>query len=530
MQRTGAEVVAAQLRAEGVDVVFGLPGIQLMHLLDAIHREPSIRFITTRHEQATTYMADGYARTSGRPGVAMVVPGPGVYNAGAGLATAYACSSPVFLLAGQIEQHGLGAAMGLTHEIDDQLDVVRPVTKSAARVLRADDLASAIRQGFATMLDGRTRPVEVEMPPEVLQATTDAEPVLCVPATPHEPDPELVSRAADLLAAADNPFILAGGGVVLGGAFDALTAVAHLLQAAVVNTREGKGAIDERDPLFVGTAWANRRLKPVLETADLVLAVGTRYQGIGFGTGQRLIHIDVDPAVFGRTAEPELSIAGDARVSLERLAVELDSRVGRRTPRGAERQAAKALLDAQFAAVGPQVEMVQALRRGLPEDGIIGVGTTTVGYMCHLAFPVYRPRSYLTSSYMGTLGYCFPTCLGAKVARPDVPVVSVNGDGGFLFTSSELATAMHDGINIVSVVFNDGAYGNTNRDQVENFGGRVIGTELTNPDFVKYAESFGAVGVRVADVSCLDAAIREGLADTRPVVIEVPIDRLPNAL
>ena len=248
MQRSGAQLVAAQLRAEGVDVVFGLPGIQLMHLLDAIHGEPGIRFITTRHEQATTYMADGYARTSGRPGVAMVVPGPGVYNAGAGLATAYACSSPVFLLAGQIEQHGLGAGIGLTHEIDDQLDVVRPVTKSAERVLSADDLPAAIRRGFATMLDGRTRPVEVEMPPEVLQGLTDAGIVAPGPVGPHEPDPDLVSKAADLLAAADNPFIIAGGGVVLGDASDALTQVAHVLQAAVVNTREGKGSIDERGP------------------------------------------------------------------------------------------------------------------------------------------------------------------------------------------------------------------------------------------------------------------------------------------
>ena len=258
--------------------------------------------------------------------------------------------------------------------------------------------------------------------------------------------------------------------------------------------------------------------------------MGTRYQGTGFGAEQRVIHVDVDAGVFGRTVQPELAIAGDAKVTLERLLVELDARLSHRESRGSEYRAAKTTLDAQFAAVGPQLEMVQALRRGLPEEGIIGVGTTTVGYMCHLAFPVYRPRSYLTSSYMGTLGYCFPTCLGAKVAKPDVPVVSVNGDGGFLFTSSELATAMHYGINIVSVVFNDAAYGNTNRDQVENFGGRVIGTELTNPDFTKYAEAFGAVGVRVPDVSHLEGAIREGLADTRPVVIELAIDRLPNAL
>jgi acetolactate synthase I/II/III large subunit len=527
--RTGGEILTAQLRAEGVEVVFGLPGIQLMQLLDALHGEPGIRFVTTRHEQATTYMADGYARLSGRPGTALVVPGPGVYNAGAGLATAYACSSPVLLLAGQIEQHGLGRGLSLTHEIDDQLDVVRPITKWAHRVLAADDIPAAVRQAFATMRDGRTRPVELEMPPEVFAAQTDASVIPATEPVPHEPDPDLVARAADLLAAAQEPLVVAGGGVVLAGADRALTSVAEALQAAVVNTREGKGAIDERHPLFVGTAWVNRRLRPVVEAADVILAVGTRYQGIGkLAAHQKLIHADVDPSEFGKHAEPTLAVAGDARRFLELLHDELDRRGVKHPDRTAERQAARQRIDAELATVGPQAEMVRALRQAIPEDGVLAVGTTTVGYMCHLAYPVYGPRTYLTSSYMGTLGYCFPTALGAKVARPDLPVVSINGDGGFLFTSSELATAMQQGINVVAVVFNDDAYGNTNRDQLDNYGGRVIGTELVNPDFARYAESFGAVGVRVPTVDRLAGAIRDGLQDDRPVVIELPMDRLPS--
>ena len=530
MIRNGADALVAQLRAEGVEVIFGLPGIQLMHALDAVQRDGAIRFITTRHEQATTYMADGYARSCGRAGTALVVPGPGVYNACAGLATAYACSSPVILLAGQIEQHGLGQGLCLTHEIDDQLDVVRPITKSAERVLNADHIPAAIRRAFATMLDGRTRPVEVEITPEALKAATDAPVIAPAPSSAHEPDPDLVVRAASMLAAATNPMIVAGGGVVLGDASAALVAVAELLQAAVVDTREGKGSIDERHPLFVGTAWVNRRLKPVIAEADVILAVGSRYQGIGVVPGQQLIHIDVDPAVFAKHATPDVAIEGDARRTLELLLTELDSRVTSRPDRGLERQAAKAMVDGELATIGPQVEMVRALRRAIPEDGILGVGTTTVGYMCHLSYPVYSPRTYLTSSYMGTLGYCYPTSLGAKVARPDTPVVSINGDGGFLFTSSELATAVQYGINVVAVVFNDGAYGNTNRDQMENFGGREIGTALVNPDFAKYAEAFGAVGVRLRGVDQLEAAVREGLQDNRPVVIELPMDRLPNSL
>ena len=528
MGRTGAEALVAQLRAEGVEVVFGLPGIQLMQVLDALHGEPDIRFVTTRHEQATTYMADGYARTSGRPGTALVVPGVGVYNAGAGLATAYACSSPVFLLAGQIEQHGIGKGLSLTHEIDDQLDLVRPITKSAERILSADELPGAVRRAFATMLDGRTRPVEIEVPPEVFAAATDAPVVTPVPAAPHEPDPELVVRAAELLRSAREPMLVAGGGVVLGDASAAFTAVAEALQATVVNTREGKGAIDERHPLFVGTAWVNRRLRPVLERADVILAVGTRYQGVGLAPGQCLVHVDVDPGELGKHATPEIAIEGDARRTLELLLEELDRQGPPAADRTAERRAAKADVDAQLATIGPQVEMVRALRRGIPEDGILGVGTTTVGYMCHLSYPVYGPRTYLTSSYMGTLGYCYPTSLGAKVANPDRPVVSINGDGGFLFTSSELATAVQYGINVVAVVFNDDAYGNTNRDQLDNFGGRVIGTELVNPDFAKYAEAFGAVGVKLRGVDQLEGALREGLADDRPVVIELPMERLPS--
>jgi acetolactate synthase-1/2/3 large subunit len=526
--RTGAELLVAQLRAEGIDIVFGLPGIQLMHLLDALHGESSIRFVTTRHEQATTYMADGYARTSGRPGTALVVPGVGVYNAGAGLATAWACSSPVFLLAGQIEQHGIGKGLSLTHEVHDQLELVRPITKSCERVVAADGIAAAVRRAFAAMLDGRTRPVEIEVPPEVLRAPTEAGVVAPAPVAPHGPDPDLVARAAELLANASEPLIVAGGGVVLADASAALTAVAEHLQATVVNTREGKGAIDERHPLFVGTAWVNRRLKRVLEHADVILAVGTRYQGVGLLPHQQLVHVDVDPSEFGKHAEPALAIEGDARVTLEDLRTELDRRVGARADRTDERRAAKVALDGELRAIGPQAEVVHALRRGIPEDGILAVGTTTIGYMCHLSYPVYEPRTYLTSSYMGTLGYCYPTALGAKVAQPQRPVVSINGDGGFLFCGSELATAVQHGINVVAVVFNDDAYGNTNRDQLDNFGGRVIGTELVNPDFAKYAEAFGAVGVRLSGVEQLEGAVKEGLADDRPVVIELPMDRLPS--
>ena len=524
----GSELLTAQLVAEGVEVIFGIPGIHLMHVLDAIHREPGLEFVTCRHEQATTYMADGYARVTGKPGVAMVVPGPGVYNACSGLATAWASSSPVLMVAGQIEQHGIGKGLGLTHEIHDQLEVVRPVTKSCERLDTGDEIPSAVRRAFAAMTDGRPRPAEIEISPGLFSGEAGGSVVPVEAPRRHAPDPERVEEAADLLASASTPLVVGGGGVALAGATEAFTAVAERLQAAVVNTREGKGCVDERNPLFAGTAWVNRRLRPVIDAADVVLAVGTRLQGLNLRDDQRLVHLDVDPAEFGTHGSPEVAVEGDALLSLQALLAALDARSVDRPTRGTDLVEARQAIQAELRAIGPAHDMVSALRRAIPEDGVLATGTTTVGYMCHLAYPVYGPRTYITSSYMGTLGYCFPTALGAKVGRPDLPVVSIIGDGGFLFAATELATAVQHGIDLVTVVFNDSAYGNTNRDQIDNFGGRIIGTELVNPDFVAFAESFGAVGVRVTTPDALEGAVTDGLADDRPVVIEMPMDRLPS--
>jgi acetolactate synthase-1/2/3 large subunit len=524
----GSELLTAQLVAEGVEVIFGIPGIHLMHVLDAIHGQPGLRFISTRHEQATTYMADGYARVSGKPGVALVVPGPGVYNACSGLATAWASSSPVCLIAGQIEHHALGRGLGMTHEIHDQLEVVRPITKRCERLGSADDLAAGVRRAFAAMTDGRPRPVEIEIAPELFAGPSGGSVVPVTASTRHVPDPDQIEKAVEILASAQTPVLVGGAGVVLADAAEAFTALAERLQAAVVNTREGKGSIDERHPLFVGTAWVNRRLRPIIDAADVVLAVGTRCQGLNLRAGQALVHIDVDPDEFGKHGNPDVTVEGDALLALQALDAALEARAISRPARGSDLIDARSRIQGELRAVGPQYEMVAALREALPEDGILAAGTTTVGYMCHVAFPTYAPRTYITSSYMGTLGYCFPTALGAKVARPDRPVVSVNGDGGFMFCASELATAVQYGINVVAVVFNDSAYGNTNRDQMDNFGGRIIGTELVNPDFVSFAESFGAVGVRVKTPDALRGAVAEGLTDNRPVVVEMPMERLPS--
>ncbi|WP_035855692.1 thiamine pyrophosphate-binding protein [Cryptosporangium arvum] len=520
-QLTGGQALARQLVAEGVEVVFGLPGDQLMTALDAFSRTPELRYVVTRHEQATTYLADGYARTSGRPGVAMVVPGVGVYNAATGLATAYACSSPVLLLAGQVNRAGIGKDLGLLHDVHDQLEIVRPITKWARRVLEPQDVTGAVREAFARMTTGRPRPVEIEIPPETLaeKALTHV-----IPPVGAEKTPPPVAEAAALLRAAANPLVVAGGGAVLGDASAALTRVAELLQAPVVTTREGKGAIDDRHALSVGTAWVNPRMRPVLAAADVVLAVGTRGAGLGLRDDQRLLHLDIDAEQIGRHHPATVALAGDAARTLEALAEHLPQRPGRT----AEARAMRAAAEKALAAVGPQWEMVRALRAGVPENGILVCDTTSVAYMCHMGYPVYAPRTYLSTSYMGTLGFGYPAGLGAKVAAPDTPVVTVTGDGGFLFASNELATAVQHGIHTVTVVFDDSAYGNSNRDQRDRFGGREYGTVLRNPDWVALARAFGADGMVVDDVAKLPGALTEALATPNSTVIAVPMDRLPS--
>ncbi|MCF2527646.1 thiamine pyrophosphate-binding protein [Yinghuangia soli] len=525
---TGAQALAAQLHREGVTRLFGLPGDQIMHLLDALHDEPGIAFTTTRHEQATTYMADGYARISGREGCALVVPGIGLYNAGAGLATAYAASSPVLLLAGQIPRDAIDRGTGALHEIHRQLDIVAPVAGHTQGIRHAADVPAAVHRAFAALRTGRPRPAVLDIPPEALAEKADV--TLLDAAEPRRtaPDPDAVRAAAALLRNAERPLLWAGGGAVTAGAHAALTAIAEHLQTPIVTTREGKGAVDDRHPLSVGTMWFNPRLRPVLDDADAVLAIGTRFTGSGIAPHIPLVHIDADPTEFDRQHTAAVAVAADAALAAEALLAELRRTCPPRPSRTAETQAMRTTVDRQLAAIGPQAAIVDTLRATLPDDAVLIPCTTTVGYMCHMRYPVHTPRGYLATSYMGTLGFAFPTGLGAKAARPDLPVVTVNGDGGFLFAAAELATAVQYGINTVNIVFDDGAYGNSNRDQRERFGGREIGTTLHNPDWARLARSFGAYGLAVGSPADLGPALRDALAADRPTVISVPIPRLPS--
>jgi acetolactate synthase-1/2/3 large subunit len=528
---TGGDAVVQALQHEGVEVVFGLPGVQIMHLYDAFHGQEDIRLITVRHEQTTAYMADGYARISGKPGVALVVPGPGVQNASAALGTAYAASSPVLLLAGQVESRNIGSDRGALHEINDQQDVIRPVTKWCHRVTEVGGIPGAIRAAMQQMHTGRPRPTEVEFAPDVLAAR--AEVTFPPPQTtePAAPDWHQIRRAAEMLRGASKPLIWAGGGVVLADASRELTALAEALGAAVATTTEGKGVIPEDHRLALGVgAYGHGTPSWAMPKADVVLAVGTRLTAPMVGLNslrepQQLIHVDVDASVIGKNYAAEVPIVADARLALQALLEEVRQH---ETPPPrwpeAELQDMHRLQEQWLQEKAPhQAEIVRRIQSVLHDDTVLVSGITNVAYWSYFAYCARQPRTYLTSSYFATLGYSFPLSLGAKVAAPERPVVALTGDGGFMYALPELATAVQYGIGVVVVVFVDNAFGASKNDQMTRYEKRVVGTTLHNPSFAEVARVFGARGERVTP-DRLDTALREALAAEGPTVLEVPID------
>ena len=526
---TGGQALAKQLQREGVRVIFGLPGVQLYHALDALAQETDIKFITTRHEQATAYMADGYSRAGEDIGTALVVPGPGLQNASAAIGTAYAASSPIMVVAGQVERDMIGVDRGVLHEINDQLDTIRPVTKWAQRILDPRDVPEAVHEAFYQLKSGRPRPVEIEIPPETL--SDEAEIELLEPVSYERPgaSAESVQEGARIVANAKNPLIYAGGGVNLSGANDALLALAEYLQSPVIETAEGKGAISDRHYLSLGVP---RRIDPYhdhMAEHDVILAVGTRIQTPQILRGQRVVQIDIDEAELGRNYENTFGIAGDAKATLEEMLKAISALKPAQPSRQAEIEKMREEFFGAERELEPLHSLSNAVRAAMPDDGILVAGMTQVGYYSRTRFPVYTPNTYLTSSYFGNLGFAYPCALGAKVACPDKAVVAVSGDGGFMYNVQELATAVMYGINAVVVVFNDSAFGNVRRDQSDRFNGRVYGSELHNPDFVKLAESFGARGVRVGKENAdeLQAALEEALDIDAPTLIEVPMGVMP---
>ncbi len=533
---TGGEALVKSLVGEGVEVVFGVPGIQIYGIVAALRDEPDIRMVTTRHEQATTYMADGYARASGKPGVALVVPGVGLYNAASGLTNAYSRSMPVLLIAGQIPRGALGKNLGAVHEVLDQSGTVRSVTKWQRQASRPREVPDAVFEAFRQMRTGRPRPVLIELPPE---AGVEREEVqLRSPARIPRivPSPQDIRDAARVIARSRTPVIFAGGGVARSDAEESLVKLAEATNIPVVTSSGGKGTIPDSHPLSYGSCFSPRgerqemnQLFEVMQSADVVIGIGARFSlGNPAGESSTLVNVNIDDNELTRIQSNTIPLHGDARATIEAmLPVLVEEGAGDRPSPALAVSAARNLIAYyDIRLKEPQYGVLEAMQRGIPEDAFIVWDVTQFGYYARTHYKVTHPKTYIDSGYSFNLGYAFPTALGAKVAKPDRAVVCMTGDGGFMFNSSELATAVKYGINVVTVVFNNDSYGNVARDLDDAFGG-AYGTDLHNPDFVKFAESFGAVGMRADDPLELETLIPAALERDAPVVIDVPFGDMP---
>ena len=516
---TGGQALVRSLQREGIRTVFGIPGAGQYEIVDALWERDDVTYVSVRHEQAATYMADGYFRATGEVAGVVVVQGPGLFNTTAGLATAYDASSPMLVVTG-------------THLYSHDADTVDsgwliPLAKWQTQAHSPAEVPELVHESMMQMRTGRPRPVLLQMGRDVLALQKDVDLVEPEGHAPPTPDPVEIERAARVLSRSRSPVIWAGGGVHVAGASENLARLAEFLQAPVVTTANGKGALPDRHPLSMG--FAETRYPPLarwLADRDVVLAVGTRTP-FPSEQGRTVIRIDVDPAETSRQGHHTLGLTGDAGATLDAV---LDALWESMEPREDREQADIAgLLKERFAAhnqLEPQRSLMDAIRRAVPDDGIVVQGMNQMGYYSRNYFPVYEGGRYLSASHHGTLGHAFPVGLGAKLGAPDRAVVVLSGDGGFLYNSQELATAVQYGIGIAVIVFNDNAYGNVLRAQQEQFRGHVLGTRLHNPDFVSLGLAYGARAVRANGAEELHMALEGALEIGLPTLIEVPVGEM----
>jgi acetolactate synthase-1/2/3 large subunit len=472
-------------------------------------------------------MALGAALATGRPHAYAVVPGPGLLNSSAALLTAYSMNAPVLALIGEIPDADIGRHLGHLHEIRDQAGILDRLVDFSALIRKAEQAPRLVAQAMRSMATGRPGPAALQC---AIDVWGKPGPVVAQPPLPVR-EPRLgetaLRRAAKLLGAAKNPMIVCGGGAQ--GASEEITALAAMLQAPVLGYRRGRGVLDSRDPLSVTLPLAHE----LWPKTDVVLGVGSRmlmqFRQWGVDKDLKIIRVDADPQEPGRLHKPAAALIGDAKPILQRLIDLLPAHNIKRAPRKAEMAERQAAWRGRLGKLAPQIAYVDAIRAELPEDGIFVDEVTQIGFVARLALPVYKPRTFLSPGYQDNLGWGFATSLGAQHARPDVPVLSISGDGGFMFTANEMATAVRHRIPLTSIVFADGAFGNVRRIQQERFGNRVIGSDLANPDFVRFAESFGAAGERARTPGELRAALKRAFARRDgPTLIEVPVGPLPS--
>ena len=522
--RTIAQHILDGMRATGIRQLFCLPGVQNDPFFDAlVDAGDWLQVIVTRHEQGCAYMALGAAQATGQPTAMCVVPGPGLLNASAGLSSACGGGARVLAIVGQIQSPLLGKGYRVLHELDDQPAILRQVTKHAAIVRDPEVAAEQIQEAFDQLVSGTPRPVAIEVPADLW-----AKPARGVvgAGTPTMPsiDLDAVDDAAAKLRSAGNPLIWVGTGAQ--DAAPAVRRLAEVLQAPVSTRRMGHGVIDETDPIFVPLGLAHEMWSEV----DLVLGIGTRLEFplLQWGsTGLDLIQINTDLGELDRHGIGALGIHGDAAEAVPLLVDRLTDL--RRPDRRAELGARRASFYADIAHLEPQLSYLAAIAEALPDDAIIVEDVTQLTFVAHFAYQFHRPRTFLSTGFAGTLGSGTAVGIGAKAGAPDRTVVTITGDGGFLFTATELASAVQHHIAAITIVFNDNAFGNVRRIQQERFGlERTIASTLVNPDIVAFAQSFGCLGLRAGDPNELGDALRRAMAHDGPTVIEVPMGPVPS--
>jgi acetolactate synthase I/II/III large subunit len=523
---TTAEAVIETLLAHGIDTLFALPGVHNDHLFDAAHKASDrIRVVHPRHEQTAAYMALGAALVTGKPQAFAVVPGPGILNASAALLLAYAMGAPVIALAGQIPSFAIDQGHGHLHEIHDQIGLLRHIVKQGDRIRSPQEASARVAQAIAAATSGRTGPVALECAIDVWGQAAEVALAAPIVHTPPCADPAAIEAAADILTQARRPLIVVGGGAL--GAGSETAAVAELLNAPVSSFRRGRGVIPTTHPLAVSFTEGHGLWK----TADAVLAIGTRlyWQQSNWGLDDNLpvIRLDIDPEEIGRFRAPACALLGDAAVTLRALLTALQARKMAWRP-NPDLPAVQAAFADRLARQEPPMGFLRAIRAVLPEDGIYVEDVTQIGFASRLALPVPGPRLFLSPGYQDTLGWGYGTALGAQAAAPGRKVVLATGDGGFMFQSAELATAMHHKLPVVVVVFDDSAFGNVRRIQAQAYGNRLIASDLTNPDFVRFAESFGMAAFRATSPDALEDALRKAFALNVPALVHVPVGEMPS--
>jgi thiamine pyrophosphate-dependent acetolactate synthase large subunit-like protein len=527
---SGAEIAIAALESHGVEVVFGIPGVHTLALYDAI-RASGLRHVLSRHEQGVGFMADGYARATGKPGVAVVITGPGVTNIATPIGEAYTDSSPVLVLSSNVERAHLDDMRGNLHDLKDQRGVMAAVTKWNTRVMHADEVWPALDMAFTQLMTGRPLPVHVEIPLDVLDERTDRPARSTSEPNGLAPVPEeLIEEAVSQLKSARRPVIYCGGGAVSSGASEAITRLAELLNAPVVTSIMGKGSIPEDHPLSLGALWSpGNEIDELIRQADLMIVFGSKLgaqatYGFQLPIPPALIRVDIDPRELTLNARPTLPILGDTRLVSDAIVGLLSNAPGSSSEHTAESIASARKSGELGAWHAERRDHVDALRRAIPRDGILVTDMTQMSYVATGLYEVYEPRTYMFPSGYGTLGFSLPAAIGAKVGKPDAMVVCVIGDGGFQYTMGELGCAVQERLGIPIVIFNDSTYSAVKEAQLESRGGRYIAVDLVNPDYVELAKAYGIPGVRATSPDMLEREILQAAERDLPTIIDVPID------